>query len=171
MTASPDTLAAIDIGTNSFHLVVARHLGADGFEILTREKEMVRLGHGGSDMKDLAPEAIDRGVATLRRMRRIADSYAAPIRAVATSATREATNAATFIERARTEAGVEIDVISGIEEARLIQLGILQTVPVFDKRMLLVDIVLGNRGVDRRITPRLLLKLGLLLIGRRAVPD
>jgi exopolyphosphatase/guanosine-5'-triphosphate,3'-diphosphate pyrophosphatase len=145
--ASPSTLAAIDIGTNSFHLVVARHHGAEGFEILTREKEMVRLGHGGSDMKDLAPEAIDRGVATLRRMRRIADSYAAPIRAVATSATREAANAATFIERARTEAGVEIDVISGIEEARLIQLGILQTVPVFDKRMLLVDIGGGSTEV------------------------
>jgi exopolyphosphatase/guanosine-5'-triphosphate,3'-diphosphate pyrophosphatase len=145
--ATPTALAAIDIGTNSIHLVVARHLGDDGFEILTREKDMVRLGHGGSDMKDLALDAIDRGVAALQRMRRIADSYGAPVRAVATSATREATNAATFLDRARREAGVEIDVISGVEEARLIQLGVLQTVPVFDKRMLLVDIGGGSTEV------------------------
>jgi exopolyphosphatase / guanosine-5'-triphosphate,3'-diphosphate pyrophosphatase len=82
-------LAALDIGTNSFHLVVARQIGDDGFEVITREKEMVRLGHGGSDMKKLSDAAIDRAVASLKRMRRIADSHGAvELRAVATSATR-----------------------------------------------------------------------------------
>jgi exopolyphosphatase/guanosine-5'-triphosphate,3'-diphosphate pyrophosphatase len=146
-------LAALDIGTNSFHLVVARPAGEDRFETLTREREMIRLGHGGGDMKELSVDAIDRGVDALQRMRRIADSFGATLRAVATSAVREATNAAEFLRRARDEAGVDIEVISGVEEARLIQLGVLQAVPVYDQRMLLVDVgggstelLLGERG-------------------------
>ncbi len=79
-----DTLAAIDVGTNSIHLVVARVTGDDRFEVITREKEMVRLGTGSGDMKCLTPDAIERGVATLRRMRQIADIDGAPVRAVAT---------------------------------------------------------------------------------------
>jgi exopolyphosphatase/guanosine-5'-triphosphate,3'-diphosphate pyrophosphatase len=154
MTPAPTVVAALDIGTNSFHLVVARHTGAEAFEVITREKEMVRLGHGGSDMKELSSESIDRAIDCLRRMRRIADSHGAvELRAVATSATREADNAYEFLHRARAEAGVEIDVISGLEEARLIHLGVLQAVPVFDRRLLLVDIgggstevLLGERG-------------------------
>lgn len=142
--ASGEVLAALDIGTNSFHLVVARAVGEDRFETLTREKEVVRLGHGGGDMKELAPAAIERGVACLKRMRRIADSYGATVRAVATSAVREAVNAGDFLERARREAGLDIEVISGAEEARLIQLGVLQAVPVFERRLLLVDIGGGS---------------------------
>jgi exopolyphosphatase/guanosine-5'-triphosphate,3'-diphosphate pyrophosphatase len=94
-------LGALDIGTNSFHLVLARPAGADRFETLTREKQVVRLGQGGGDMKELAPDAIDRGIACLRRMRGIADSYGATVRAVATSAVREAANAADFLRRAK----------------------------------------------------------------------
>ncbi len=146
-------LAALDIGTNSFHLVVARPVGRDRFETLTREKEVVRLGHGGGDMKVMTAEAIDRGIACLRRMRRIADTYDATPRAVATSAVREAANAQAFLDRARIEAGIDIEVISGAEEARLIHLGVLQAVPVFDSRLLLVDVgggstelLLGQRG-------------------------
>ncbi len=145
-------LAALDIGTNSFHLMVARVRG-DGYDVVTREKEMVRLGHGGGDMKQLSNAAMDRGIAALRRMRRIASSFDAPLRAVATSAVREAENAAVFLERARLEADVEIEVISGVEEARLIHLGVLQSVPAFDRRLLLVDIgggsteiLVGQRG-------------------------
>ncbi len=137
-------LAALDIGTNSFHLVVARTAGADRFETLTREKEVVRLGHGGGDMKELTPDAVERGLAALRRMRHIVDSYGATLRAVATSAVREAVNAGVFLERARREAGIDIEVISGAEEARLIYLGVLQAVPVFDRRVLLVDIGGGS---------------------------
>lgn len=137
-------LAALDIGTNSIHLVVARPVNGDGFETLTREREVVRLGTGGGDMKMLTPEAIERGVACLKRMRSIADGFDAVIRAVATSATREAVNSREFIERAEHEAGVPIDVISGIEEARLIHLGVLQAVPVFDQRLLLIDVGGGS---------------------------
>lgn len=137
-------LAALDIGTNSFHLVVARPVNGDGFETLTREREVVRLGTGGGDMKTLTPAAIERGVACLSRMRGIAESFDAVLRAVATSATREAVNSREFIRRAAEEAGVSIEVISGIEEARLIHLGVLQAVPVFDRRLLLVDVGGGS---------------------------
>jgi exopolyphosphatase / guanosine-5'-triphosphate,3'-diphosphate pyrophosphatase len=138
------TLAAIDIGTNSIHLVVARPVNGDRFETLTTEREMVRLGSGGGDMKLLTPDALQRGVACLRRMKGIADGFAAVPRAVATSAIREAANAREFIERAAAEAGVRVEVISGIEEARLIHLGVLQAVPVFDRRLLLVDVGGGS---------------------------
>jgi exopolyphosphatase / guanosine-5'-triphosphate,3'-diphosphate pyrophosphatase len=145
-SARNDLLAAIDVGTNSFHMIVARLVGDDGFEVLAREKEIVRLGHGGGEMKMLDADAIERGVGALRRMRQIADSAGAPIRAVATSAVREASNSAVFLDAAR-EAGVEVEVISGVEEARLIHLGVLQAVPVFDRRLLLIDIGGGSTEV------------------------
>jgi len=137
-------LAALDIGTNSFHLVVARPVDGSGFETITREKEVVRLGSGGGDMKLLSAEAIDRGVACLARMRGIANSHDAVLRAVATSAVREAVNSREFIERAAEEADVAVEVVSGLEEARLIHLGVLQAVPVFDRRLLLVDVGGGS---------------------------
>ncbi len=146
MLEQPATLAAIDLGTNSFHLVVARVTAEGGFEVITREKEMVRLGHGGGDMKQLEPGAIERGVAALARMKRIADSFGAPVRAVATSAVREAANADDFLARARA-VGIDVEVISGIEEARLIHLGVLQAVGAFDRRLLLVDIGGGSTEV------------------------
>lgn len=149
----PETLAAVDVGTNSLHLVVARTTQGDRFEVLTREKEMVRLGSGSSEMKELAPDAIDRAVAALDRFRRIAESHGAPMRAVATSAVREAENRKELLRRARKEAGVEIEVVSGVEEARLIHLGVLQALELYDRRLLLCDIgggstelLIGERG-------------------------
>ena len=137
-------IAAIDIGTNSFHLVVARPAGESGFEIVTTSKESVRLGSGSGDMKTLAPDAIDRGIEALTRMSEMATSLGATVHAVATSAVREAENRNAFLERARTEAGVDVKVISGFEEARLIHLGILKALPVFDKRIMGFDIGGGS---------------------------
>jgi exopolyphosphatase/guanosine-5'-triphosphate,3'-diphosphate pyrophosphatase len=140
----PETIAAVDVGTNSLHLVVARTTEGDRFEVLTREKEMVRLGSGSTDMKELAPEAIDRAVDALGRFRKIADSHGAPMRAVATSAVREAENSQDLLRRARTEAHVEIEVVSGVEEARLIHLGVLQALELYDRRLILCDIGGGS---------------------------
>jgi exopolyphosphatase/guanosine-5'-triphosphate,3'-diphosphate pyrophosphatase len=137
-------VAAIDIGTNSFHLVVARPTGNNRFEILARDKEVVRLGSGSGDMKELQPDAIERGVAALGRFRRIADTFGAEVHAVATSAVREAENRDDFLEAAQAKANVGVEVISGVEEARLIHLGVLQAVPVFDQQALVVDIGGGS---------------------------
>jgi exopolyphosphatase/guanosine-5'-triphosphate,3'-diphosphate pyrophosphatase len=126
VATSPEapTIAALDIGTNSFHMVIAKAV-TNGFEVITREKETVRIGHGAGEMKELDPAAIDRGVACLSRMRHLAESHGAEIRAVATSAIREARNRSDFVKRAKKEAGISIETISGIEEARLIHLGVL----------------------------------------------
>jgi exopolyphosphatase/guanosine-5'-triphosphate,3'-diphosphate pyrophosphatase len=166
--------AAVDIGTNSIHMVVARVDAQGGIEVLTREKETVRLGHGSGEMRTLDPDAIDRGIATLARMRQVADVYGAPVRAVATSAVREAANRDDFLMRASTEAGVEVEVITGAEEARLIHLGVLQAVPVFDRRHLVVDIgggstefVIGESG--HRLLARSV-KLGAIRVTDRFFP-
>ncbi|MDP9006609.1 MAG: Ppx/GppA family phosphatase [Actinomycetota bacterium] len=169
--AAADALAAIDVGTNSIHLVVARPVGNQRFEILEREKDVVRLGRGSSDMKTLSPDAIDRGVASLRRMRRIADAHAAAVTAVATSAVREATNREEFLERVRTEADIDVQVISGFEEARLIHLGVLQAVPAYDRRLLLVDIGGGSTellvGEGGDVMTARSLKLGAIRLTER----
>ena len=170
-----DALAAIDVGTNSIHLVVARPAGNQRFEILEREKEVVRLGRGSSDMKELTPEAIDRGVEALRRMRGIADVHEAAVRAVATSAVREAANREEFLERARAEAGVDVHVISGVEEARLIHLGVLQAVPAYDRRLLVIDIGGGSTefvvGQSGDVLAARSLKLGAVRLTERFFLD
>ena len=169
--ADAEALAAIDVGTNSIHLVVARPAGNRRFEILEREKEVVRLGRGSSDMKTLAPDAIDRGVDALQRMRRIADAHGAAVMAVATSAIREASNRDEFLARARDDAGVDVQVISGAEEARLIHLGVLQAVPAFDRRLLLVDIGGGSTeflvGHGGEVLAARSLKLGAIRLTER----
>lgn len=139
-------IAAIDIGTNSVHMVVARGAGPV-FEVITREKSTVRLGEGGGDMKRLGQKAMDRGVDALVNMKRIAEVHRAPVFAVATSAVREAENGGDFVERVRREAGIEIRVISGVEEARLIHLGAVQALPLANKRCLIIDIGGGSTEV------------------------
>lgn len=143
-------IAALDIGTNSFHLVIAKVVDG-GFEVIETEKETVRIGHGAGDMNELSVDAIDRGIASLVRMQKIAASHNAQIRAVATSAIREAKNRFEFIRRAKKEAQIDIEIISGVEEARLIHLGALHGVGEHERPMLLCDIgggsteiVLGN---------------------------
>ena len=137
-------LAAIDIGTNSFHLIVAQVRPSGKFTVLGREKEVIRLGEGMSDMKRLSQAAMDRGLEALRRFKLIAEQHGAMLRAVATSAVREAANSDVFVDRVRNELDIGIEVISGYEEARLIYLGVLQALPVYNKKTLLVDIGGGS---------------------------
>ncbi|MEM7338377.1 MAG: Ppx/GppA phosphatase family protein [Actinomycetota bacterium] len=136
--------AAIDIGTNSFHLVVARGGTEGGFEVVTTEKDMVRLGSQGEGMRRLSPDGIERGVKALTRMVEVAHSLGADIRAVATSAVREAENRAEFVERVERELGISVEVVSGTEEARLIHHGVVHAIPVGDQRCLIVDIGGGS---------------------------
>ncbi|MEO6989098.1 MAG: Ppx/GppA phosphatase family protein [Aquihabitans sp.] len=169
------TLAAIDVGTNSLHLVVARTTEGDRFEVVAREKEMVRLGSGPAEMTRLAPDAIDRAVVALDRFRRIAESHNAPLRAVATSAVREADNRDAFLDRAREQAGVEVEVVSGVEEARLIHLGVLQGLEVYDRRLLLMDIGGGSTelllGDESEVLASISLKLGAVRLTERFFPE
>ncbi|MBI5403881.1 MAG: Ppx/GppA family phosphatase [Ignavibacteriae bacterium] len=137
-------LAAIDIGTNSFHLVVAKVDDKGIMKVLTRDKEVVRLGKSSTDMKYISEQAMQRGISTLKRFRLICDSFRAEIRAVATSATREALNKEEFITRVFEATEIRIEVVSGFEEARLIYLGVLQALPVYKEKILLIDIGGGS---------------------------
>jgi exopolyphosphatase/guanosine-5'-triphosphate,3'-diphosphate pyrophosphatase len=163
-------IAALDVGTNSFHLVVAKPV-ENGFEVIASEKEVIRLGHGAGDMKQLEPEAIERGLASLKRMREIAEVHNAELRAVATSAVREAKNRNEFLKRARKEAGVNLEIISGIEEARLIHLGAKYAVAVGEQPMLLCDIGGGSTEIVIAVGDEILLsrsfKLGAVRLTDR----
>lgn len=166
--------AAIDLGTNSFHLLIAR-LQPDGrFDVVAKEKEMVRLGSGAGDMNELTAPAIDRGIAALRRFRQVADSFDADITAVATSALREASNRTHFLQRASDEAGVTVEVVSGAEEARLIHLGVLQALPVFNEQVLVVDTGGGSTeflvGRGRDVRSAHSTKLGAIRLTDRFFP-
>ncbi|MBE7438101.1 MAG: Ppx/GppA family phosphatase [Spirochaetales bacterium] len=147
-------LATIDIGTNSVHMAIMRLDATGHYEILTREKEAVRLGSGSHDLDLIKPEAMERALHALERFCRIARDYEAEIRAVATSAVREATNQADFLRELEKRCQIHCEVVSGTEEARLIYLGILMGMPLFERRILAIDIgggstefTVGERGL------------------------
>ena len=137
-------LAAIDIGTSSVHLAIAKPTPGGRPEILAQHKVPVRLGSGAKDMKRLDAAAVDRTIDALRDFRGLADAYEAEVHAVATSAVREADDNRAFLDRARDEAGIAVEVIAGTEEARLIHLGVLGALPIAGQRHLVIDIGGGS---------------------------
>ena len=122
-------VAAIDVGSNSLHMVIAQ-VDADGaITTLWRMKEMVGLGRISFPSKRLTAEAMDRAVATLGRFQEAARRrQCEKILAVATSAVREAVNGGDFLERCRGELGLNVRVVSARDEARLIYLGVRHAV-------------------------------------------
>ncbi|HUL42909.1 MAG TPA: Ppx/GppA phosphatase family protein [Bacteroidota bacterium] len=165
-------LAAIDIGTNSLHLIVADVDPSTGrFKVIDREKIIVRLGSDSADMRYLSEAAMNRAITTLKHFRTIADGAHAPIVAIATSAVREAINQEEFIYRVKAETDIDVQIASDVEEARLIYLGVLQALPVFDSRILLIDIGGGSTeflvGRRREISYNTSLKLGAVRLTQR----
>src|SRR5713101_5470242 len=124
-------LAAIDIGTNSVHMIVVRVRPDLSFEVIDREKEMVRLGAGGLDGRALTPEAMHAALQVLSKFKRLADCHRVDeIVALATSVTREAENGGEFLRAVAHATGIHPRVISGTEEARLIHLAAVYGVSV-----------------------------------------
>lgn len=114
-------IAAVDLGSNSFHLVVAEVRPDGSFEPLVREKEMLGLGEVVSREGIVTPDAADAAVRTMHRFRMLAEAAGAnEVLACATSALRSAANGDEVLDRIRDEAGVDADAIDGLEEARLI---------------------------------------------------
>src|SRR5918995_1638218 len=114
-------IAALDLGTNSFHLLIADVHPDGSFTPLAREKEMLRLGDSVSREGFIPPEAADLAVATVRRMKMLAEAAdVTEIVACATSAIRCASNGDELVDRIERETGVAVDVINGLTEARLI---------------------------------------------------
>lgn len=143
-------ISAIDVGTNSFHMVTATVDDNGILNIISRDKEIVRLGSSSGDMRYLQRDAIKRAVTTLKAFSKLAKNENSQIRAVATSAVREAKNADEFIELIKRETGIELEVISGVEEARLISLGVIHALPILSNRSLIIDI--GGGSTETIIT-------------------
>jgi exopolyphosphatase/guanosine-5'-triphosphate,3'-diphosphate pyrophosphatase len=138
-------LAAIDIGTNSVHMIVVRVRPDLSFEVIDREKAMVRLGAGGLDGRALTSEAMTAALQALSKFKRIAESHRVDqILAAATSATREARNGGEFLARVERDTGIRPRVISGVEEARLIHQAAVYGVDVGGGHAVVIDIGGGS---------------------------
>lgn len=138
-------IAAIDIGTNSVHMIVVQVRPDLSFEVIDREKEMVRLGAGGLGGRALRPEAMHAARQALSKFQRVAESHHVDeIRAAATSAVREAENGREFLADIERATGIRAQVISGQEEARLIHRAAVYGVDAGKEDAVVVDVGGGS---------------------------
>lgn len=166
-----DTLAAVDLGSNSFHLLVARMDGGT-LQVIDRHKEMVRLGEGLTSDKHLREDVAERALACLERMgQRLKDMPPERVRAVGTNTLRQIRLEAHFVERAERALGHPIEVIAGREEARLIYLGVSHGLAIGDEKRLVIDIGGGSTelivGQGFQATLRESLHMGCVSMSRR----
>jgi exopolyphosphatase/guanosine-5'-triphosphate,3'-diphosphate pyrophosphatase len=161
-------LAAIDIGSNSIKLVVVEAAASDSFAVLAREREVVRLGHETLVKGHLGRDAILRATDCIKRFRAIAEARGAEtVVATATASVREANNAANFIKAVEQKAGVRVEILSGIEEARLIGLAASHGCATKDVTNLNIDIGGGSTEVSifRDGAPLTLISMKLGAVG------
>jgi exopolyphosphatase / guanosine-5'-triphosphate,3'-diphosphate pyrophosphatase len=158
-------IAAIDLGTNSFHAVIVDIFSDGSFYTIDRLKEMVLLAEKGIG-DNLAPQAMDRGIEALKRIHTLCEHQnVEEILAFATSAIREAENGGEFIQRAIDEIGIKINAISGKLEAELISYAVRHGISMDDKPAMMMDIgggsvefIIGNRKKTYFLTS---LKIGV----------
>lgn len=140
-------LAVIDIGSNSTHMMIADVRPDGSFQPLECIKEQTRLAADLNDKLLLDANALTKMSLVLRRMKDVADKYGAAIRCVATHSLREARNGVEFSGRLSKKTGIQVDVISGPEEARLVSLGVRFGLPVADVTSLIVDVGGGSTEI------------------------
>jgi exopolyphosphatase/guanosine-5'-triphosphate,3'-diphosphate pyrophosphatase len=167
-------IAAIDIGTNSIHMIVVNVRPDLSFEVIDREKDMIRLGAGGLDGRSLTATAMSAALQTLTKFKRLAETHKVDeIVAAATSATREAENGGDFIAEVDRQIGIRIRVISGTEEARLIHLAAGYGVDVGGNTAVVIDIGGGSVEVTLGTATQLALgksfKVGVIRLTERFV--
>ena len=143
----PETLlAAVDLGSNSFRLEIGRYINGQIHRV-DYLKETVRQGGDLDAERNLKPEAIDRGLKCLARFGEAIKNFPKQnVRAVATQTLREAKNRDVFLKLAKKSLGFDVEVISGVEEARLIYQGVSRLLPQSDERRLVIDI--GGRSTE-----------------------
>jgi exopolyphosphatase/guanosine-5'-triphosphate,3'-diphosphate pyrophosphatase len=178
------TFAAIDIGSNSCRLKIAR-VAAHHLKTLHEDREVTRLGAGVFDCGLISPEAMAATLQALKRFQRAVQSRGVDrIRVVATSAMRDARNGQAFQEMVKAETGWELEVISGLEEARLIHLGVmgsgdsqpeLEFEPADANRVLLIDLGGGSceitLSVHKRIQETVSMPLGAVRLSEEFLPS
>jgi exopolyphosphatase/guanosine-5'-triphosphate,3'-diphosphate pyrophosphatase len=138
----------IDIGTNSVRLFVVRLNPNHSYSILTQQKQQVRLGEGEFEEEEILPEAIERLVIVCKKLTELARTFNTDeFVAVATSAMREAANQQDILHLLRQEALLDVRVISGQEEARLIYLGVSSGIHLGERQALFIDIGGGSTEI------------------------
>jgi exopolyphosphatase/guanosine-5'-triphosphate,3'-diphosphate pyrophosphatase len=168
-------IAAIDMGTNSFHLIIVEVKKEGTFKIVDREREVIRLGSHKDGFKIISEGEIEKAIDILRDFGKIAQFYKADIRAIATSAIREAKNKNEFIERIFEETEITVEAINGKAEAELIYLGVQNALEVEQNRILCIDIgggstefLLGEHGSSEFAES---VKIGAVRLSKMFFPD
>ncbi|MCG3201987.1 MAG: Exopolyphosphatase [Gammaproteobacteria bacterium] len=167
--------AAVDLGSNSFHMIVAE-VDESRLKVIDKMREMVRLAGGLDEKNRLSEEVMQRAVECLRRFgQRLRAVPSGRVRAVGTNTLRKARNSAQFIGRAEDALGHAIDIIAGHEEARLIYLGVSHSLEDDSRRRLVVDIGGGSTEIilGRKFEPRRMESLHMGCVGSslRFFPD
>lgn len=171
----PEIIAAVDLGSNSFHMIVGE-LRHGQLAIIDRIKETVRLAEGLSPKGDLSADARQRALDCLSRFgERLRDMRAGSVRAAGTSTIRRAREDSSFMAEAEALLGHPIEVISGIEEARLVYTGVMHSLPPTDGMRLVTDIgggstevILGQGATPNRMES---LHMGCVSMTERYFPD
>ncbi|AMR32150.1 hypothetical protein A0256_12305 [Mucilaginibacter sp. PAMC 26640] len=143
-TAGKKRIAVIDLGTNTFHLLIAEGTPED-FHVLCRRTEPVKIGEGGINKGIIQPAAFERGLECMTEYQRlIAEHRATDVSAIATSALRSAANSNEFIEAVEDRTGIRIEIINGDKEAAFIYKGIDAAGCLTDEHALIMDIGGGS---------------------------
>lgn len=171
-TAQPHRIAAIDVGTNSIRLIVAEANDDGGYRVLDDEKETARLGQGLETTGRMAPEAIERAAGAIERMKKIAEGFGIEtLRAIGTSAVRDATNRDEFLGLVQQRTGIVVEPILAEEEAQLVHISVSHAFDLRNQAVAVVDIgggstevILSSGGVVEQVYP---LPLGAVRLTER----
>ena len=174
-SVQPEIIAAVDLGSNSFHMIVGE-LRHGQLAVLDRIRETVRLAEGLSDSGDISPDARKRAIDCLSRFgERLRESEADSVRAAGTSTIRRAREDSSFMVEAEAALGHPIEIISGIEEARLIYNGVTHSLPPTEGLRLVMDIgggstelILGQAAIPKALES---LHMGCVSMTERFFPD
>ena len=169
-------IAAIDIGTNSFHLIIVEVINDKKFKLLHREREFLRLGSEfGKDLSLISDTEKTKAISVLKNFAKLSKYHGASIRAVSTSAVREAKNKDEFIKEVFEQTGIKVETIEGTEEAKLIFLGMKNALPISDKNVLGIDIGGGSTefiyGVKGSPVFAESVKIGAVRLSKKFFPD
>ena len=176
MNAAAETYAAVDLGSNSFHIIIAEVVNGGHVKIIDRVKETICLAGGLDSNGRLTGAAVDAGLQCLERFgQRIRLLPTANIRAVSTYTLRAAQNRLHFLAKANKALGHQIEIISGQEEARLIYLGVAHTIFDAEERRFVIDIGGGSTeliiGTGFNIKAAQSLQMGCINMSRRFFGD
>lgn len=168
-------IAAIDMGTNSFHLIIVEINKNGDLKLLDKEREFIRLGsESGNELNFISDNETGKAISILKKFTTLAKFHEAEIRAVSTSAIREAKNKKDFVKNVFDETGIRVETIVGTEEAKLIFLGMKNALPIGDKKVLGIDIGGGSTefifGVNEKIDFAESVKVGAVRLSKKFFP-